>query len=231
MRILLLISSLLLTAGSIWIVAKQGISLSSMGPLLFFGGCSLVFIFEKRWDTWIEKFKQKKIESANCKIHEEGFYFPKGYYFRQGFMKNQDNLPFHKIKEIRINTFPISAVTHEKEVIFLQGIKREEVEKTAFAKQLKIVEPVDIWSLICDDFLDTEPDEEERKKIISLLEEQGISKTELGQIRKRIKFRMLLRTYFSWEWIYYGQFDVLHELWPMNKKKYAWTMDIALRNG
>ncbi|MBN1250792.1 MAG: hypothetical protein JXR51_00825 [Bacteroidales bacterium] len=41
---------------------------------------------------------------------------------------------------------------------------------------------------------------------------------------------MLLWTAVSWEWIYYGQYDVLKQIGYLNENKYWWTMDIALKN-
>lgn len=95
---------------------------------------------------------------------------------------------------------------------------------------ISLTTPVDNWSLLCDEFLDTEFSETQKENVIQLLKENGIDKDEVYQIRKRISSRMLFRTFFSWEWIYYGQFDVLKQLWPMSYKKYWWTMEIALRN-
>jgi len=230
MRIFLIISSLLLTSGCVFIWVEKGFSLSTLGGFLFFGGASALFIFQDRWTNWIEQRNQKKITSSNCVIKAEGFYFPKGYYFKKGCLKNRSLLPFTEIKEIRINTFPIAAITHQREVIFLPGLQQEEVEKLGFEKKLRLVEPVDIWSLICDEFLDTEFSEEEKERCRKLLEEQGISPEELVQIRKKIKTKMLLLTAVSCEWMYYGQYDVLLELRPLTEKKYWWTMDIALRN-
>lgn len=40
---------------------------------------------------------------------------------------------------------------------------------------------------------------------------------------------MLLRTYASWEWVYYGHYDVLNEFRPLNEREYWWTMEIALK--
>jgi len=231
MHVFLIISGLLLTSVCFYLLITKGPSSTAVGGLAFFGGGSLVFIFQDQWMNWMDKQKEKRIESSNCQIQSAGFYFPKGYPFKQGLLKKQRELPFHKIKEIRINTFPPTAVTDGNEVIFLIGLKREAIEKIAFEQQLKLIEPLDIWSLICDEFLDTEFSEEEKEKSMELLERHGISRAELSQIKKRIRTRMLLRTSVSWEWMYYGQYDVLHELWPLTEKKYWWTMDIALRNG
>ena len=230
MRLFLIISGLLLSALCLWLLGTKGASLTSLGGLAFFGGASLLFIFEKQWASWISQQGEKKNESTNCVIQADGFFFPKGYYFKQGYLKNQQLLPFTQIQEIRINTFPRSLVTRKKEVIFLKGLERDQLEKLAYEKGIKVTEPLDIWSLICDEFLDTEFSEEAQQKTRERLSEIGISEEELMQIRKKLRTSMLLRTSVSWEWVYYGQFDVLQELWPLTEKKYWWTMEIALRN-
>ncbi|MEM6801097.1 MAG: hypothetical protein AAF696_06810 [Bacteroidota bacterium] len=177
----------------------------------------------------MEAWKEKRKNAANCQIQADGFYFPKGYYFKQGMLKRQKSLPFHQIREIRVNTHPITAITHSKEVIFLKGLKREDIYDWENKQQIPLIAPQDNWALICDEFLDTEYSPEEQARTLERLAEKGIGEAEVAQIRKRLKTRMLIRTYVSWEWMYYGQFEVLTELWPLNQKKYKWTMDVALR--
>ncbi len=87
----------------------------------------------------------------------------------------------------------------------------------------------DNWSLLCEEFLDTELSEAEQLANIETLEKAGIPKHEQLAIKKRLKFRFLITTMATWEWIYYGQYDVLSELWPLTQEKYWWTMDVALR--
>ena len=90
--------------------------------------------------------------------------------------------------------------------------------------------PVDTWSLICDEFLDTEHNDDDKRITIETLKETGISERETEEIRKRISLKMLAYTYISMEWVYYGQYDVLIQLFPLSEEKYWWTMQIALRN-
>lgn len=177
----------------------------------------------------IQKNKNR-IESTNCIVAEDHIYFPKGYYFKYGYLKDKKKLPFSVINEIRINTRPVTAKINTNEIIFLQGLDKKQCIEIKEKSNISLTTPVDNWSLLCDEFLDTEFSETQKENVIQLLKENGIDKDEVYQIRKRISSRMLFRTFFSWEWIYYGQFDVLKQLWPMSYKKYWWTMEIALRN-
>lgn len=177
----------------------------------------------------IQKNKNK-IENANCVVAEGHIYFPKGYYFRYGYLKGKKKLPFSVINEIRTNTLPVTAKINTNEIIFLQGLDEKKCIEIKEKSNICLTTPTDNWSLLCDEFLDTEFSQEQKENVIQLLKENGIDKDEVSQIRKRISSRMLLHTFFSWEWMYYGQFDVLKQLWPLSHKKYCWTMEIALRN-
>ncbi|PKV50033.1 hypothetical protein ATE84_2079 [Aquimarina sp. MAR_2010_214] len=177
----------------------------------------------------IQKNKNKN-KSADCVVAEDHIYFPKGYCFKYGFLKNKKKLPFSIIDEIRTNTFPVTAKINTNEIIFLQGLDEKKCIEIKEKSNISLTTPVDNWSLLCDEFLDTECSNEQQEDVIQLLMENGINRDEVNGIRKRISSRMLILTFFSWEWMYYGQFDVLKQLWPLNQKKYWWTMEIALRS-
>ena len=203
--------------------------LSLVLAVSFFG--ALALFFEEAFPEWGQKQNQKRKERSNCILKDDHVFFPKGYYFRYGFMKGKRQLPYDLIEEIRVNTQPITAKVDGNELIFLKGLKREEVVSKAEQKNIPIKCPIDNWSLICDEFLDTEFTPEQQERTLSILEQNSISRAEVNKIRKRLRWRMLLRTYVSWEWVYYGQHDVLSELFPLTKKKYWWAMEIALRGG
>lgn len=219
-----------MTIASILVMTKEGLTWTSFGGVILFGGASLLFIFQEKWETWTDELRRNRIKNSNCVLTENSFYFPKGYYFRHGFLKNRKELPFELCTEIRTNTFPITAITNENEVIFLRGLNENDIINLNQSNNLNLTAPIDIWELICEEFLDTEFDSETKLKTLELLNENGISNTEVTKIRKRLRLRMLIRTFGSWEWQYYGQFDVLQELWPLTEKKYWWTMEIALKN-
>lgn len=207
---------------------NTGITAVSLGGFVLFGACSLMFIFQKRWDSWTDKIRRDRIESANCQIKEDHFYFPKGYYFKHSSLGKSKKLPYTKIQEIRINTHPVSALTNNNELIFLRGLTSDDIESNG-KLSMKLKRRVDLWSLLLEEFLDTEFSEAERRASVEALEKAGITETEQLAIRKKFKFRFMLRTMATWEWVYYGQYDVLTELWPLTSEKYWWTMDIALR--
>jgi len=169
-------------------------------------------------------------QAGFCYFGPEVILFPKGYYFNHGYLKNKNELSYASIDEIRINTHPVSAKINGNEIVFLCGAEREDCEKMATAQNIPTTEPTDNWSLICDEFLDVELNQDYVERIMAELIKAGISEEETKAIRKTIRWRMEAKTYFSWEWIYYGQFDVLEVLYPLRENKYWWTMEIALRD-
>ncbi len=227
MRIFTLIASGLFTLIGIVFIIKGDYSL--VGETIFFGFGLTVFIFQKKLNKWISSRAKKKIEATYCILKDNHILFPKGYYFKHGYLKDKKELSYTIINEIRTNTFPITAKINSNEIIFLIGQKKEDIMLLAEDKNIPISKPIDTWSLIFEEFLDTEFDQHEKEETIKILEENGIKKEETEKIRKKFSFRMLLYTYFTWEWQYYGHYDVLKQIFPLNEEKYWWTMDIALR--
>lgn len=193
-------------------------------------GICLLLLFRFKLDKWLEKRIKKKRESTYCVFGGDHILFPGGYYFRHGFMKGKNSLPYSFIQEIRINTFPACAKINGNELIFLFGQNKEKIIEMAKLKNIPLTEPQDNWSFLCEEFLDTEVNEDEKEMIAKRLEEVGIGREEAEEIKSKIKFRMLMYTYFSLEWEYYGQYDVMTQLAPLSEKKYWWTMEIALRS-
>jgi hypothetical protein len=209
----------------VFLLVQGKLFIESIIGLLLSGGLLLFKIKEERYYEWLKRFRRKKFD---CRIESDHFYFPNGYYFRPSSLKKEKRLPFSKIQEFRINTHPVSALINENELIFLLGIEAKDIllnDKLS----IKAKRRNDNWCLLCEEFLDTELSETERIANIQKLEESGISKEEQIKIKKKLKFRFLIRTMATWEWVYYGQYDVLTELWPLTRKKYWWTMDVALR--
>ncbi|UTW66314.1 hypothetical protein KFE94_16940 [bacterium SCSIO 12643] len=227
MRIFLIIASLVFTVLSGIILYKEGFSTEGMIGFILFLSAALVFTFQNKLDQWTEQRIKAIREETYCIIKHDHIYFPKGYYFKQGFLKSRKDLPFDEIEEIRLNTIPITAKIKHNEIIFLKGLSNEDIMSSVLKE--KEADFQDHWALICEEFLDTELEEEEQERIQNRLTAHGFSIEEIKRIKDRIRLRMLIRTYASWEWVYYGQFDVLSELWPLSAKKYWWTMDIALR--
>lgn len=204
-------------------IVYSGFTVQAVGVLIFFGGGGIMVLCEDKIDRVM-----RQREAGNCVVETDHFYFPKGYYFRYGYLKNRKKLDYALIDEIRLGTFMITAKINGNELIFLRGASEEDVVRFAARYSIPACKRQDNWFLICDEFLDNEIDALDRGRITRLLLQAGISLVEQKQIKKRVAFAMLVRTYFTWEWIYYGQYDVLLAMW-LTESKYWWAMDIALR--
>ncbi len=230
MRYFILVTSFVFTIAFSVIIYSEGISFYAIGGIVLFGGGFLMQVFNKQIDKRISDVQKKKHEASFCKIIDNDIHFPNGYYFKHGYLKNKNRLNHSEIDEIRTNTFPTTALINGNEIVFLITNNKKELMTYAKNNNIKINEPIDNWSLICEEFLDTEFDGDWKQKTNRQLGKVGITKEELSKIRKKISARMLLWTAVSWEWMYYGQFDVLEQIGYLNDKKYWWTMEIALRN-
>jgi hypothetical protein len=71
-----------------------------------------------------------------------------------------------------------------------------------------------------EEFLDTEFESDHQELTLEKLNAVGINNNEVLKIRTRFKTRMLITTLFSLEWIYYGHFDILKQIFPLTKEKY-----------
>lgn len=208
-----------------WSLSEQGFDWSLVGGAFLFGTCALLALFQ----PLLEAFKQRRMAEALCRITHRGFTFDRGYEFPFGAMKGRKVLPFTEVRDIRLNTFPPTALVNGNELIFLTGLKKEDVAAIAVRHGVKTSEPVDIWELLGEEFLDTELDEEEKRRTLQRLSDAGVPKEEVLAIRKKLQRRMLWWTYASMEWIYCGHYDVLGNRWPVSRKTYWWTMELALR--
>ncbi len=221
------VGCVILFMGSVYGFSKEGFSAHAIGGMLLFGWSGLLFLFQDKWDRLTSNFIERKRKSFHCQIQKDHFFFPRGYYFKNSSLGKKKRLKFTDIDEIRTNTIPHTALINRNEIIFLVGLSEEDIKP--LSSKIPFTQPQDNWMLICDEFLDTEYSEKEKELNLKKLAESGISEEEVKKIRKRISFRMLVSTYLTLEWVYYGQWDVMRETWPVNKKKYWWTMDIALR--
>lgn len=197
----------------------------AIGVLIFFGGGGISILYEDKLDAVV-----RRRAPVDCVVDDDHIYFPKGYYFRYGYLAGRKRLEYGVIDEIRLGTFMITAKINGNELIFLRGAKQEDIVRFAARYSIPAGKHQDNWSLICDEYLDTEIDALDRGRITRLLLQAGISLSEQRQIKKRVAFAMLVRTYFTLEWVYYGQYDVLLSIY-LTERKYWWTMDIALREG
>ena len=213
------------TAMSIYLIVARGPSWSNLLGAVLFGSATLVTFFKPEYDAWLNQ----RMADRLCRIEPDGFYFKHGYDFRYGAMARRKLLPYGKVQEIRLNTWPPTALVNGNELIFLTGLKREEVATVAEQHGIRTCEPLDIWELIGEEFLDTEFEEAEKRHTLQRISEAGVPEQEVFAIRKRLRWWMLPWGMYSMEWIYCGQYDMLRCLWPMRAKTYWWSMEISLR--
>lgn len=171
---------------------------------------------------------KRRVEKVNIIIERNEILFPNGYFFKQSLVNQTNKIESKNISEINLNTYPPSLVYKDKEIIFLKQEFEEQLAKFAELNKIPIVNRLDIWEHINRPYLDTEFEEEEIAESIKLLTENGISKSELGRIRRKVIKTMFLN-YLVWEWTYLGLFDYLSWTY-LTKNKYWWAMEIGLRN-
>ena len=86
------------------------------------------------------------------------------------------------------------------------------LENYAKENEIALIDYVDVWSLILEEFLDTEIDEEANNRIFSILAQCRIEKEETQKIRLELKEMMLDYNFASglWEWANLGMNDLLN---------------------
>jgi len=159
---------------------------------------------------------------------EKTIVFPNGYFYKYCSFRNE--IKAEQISEINLNTTPPSFVFEDKEVIFVEYKYRGALENFGRQNNIAIVNRPEIWEMICEPYLDTEFDEEHKNRTIQLLIENGLTESEIYSIRKKIKNIMMFYNSFVWDWVHLGQSDYLDWTLFLTRKKYWWTMNIALRN-
>ena len=227
-RVVFIVINLFFVVACLYVLFFVGFRVSALLGLLLFGFGAYISIFEKQWDKWQSNLQQKRIKKTLCTIENNHFYFPKGYYFKHGYLKYKKELPFEIINEIRLNTFPITALINHNEIIFLCGLTQTDFDNWPHAT-CPLTNPTDNWSLICEEYLDTEYSSEEKQATNETLIKNGFSNDELIEIKNKISSKMNRLTFHTWEWEYYGQYDVLKQFLVLSETTYWWSMDIALK--
>jgi|GEM_PF-2860037 hypothetical protein len=217
-------ASLLFVLMSFVVLQADGPSWMSITGMLFFGLCALVLLFR----PWIDDRAGQNRAKRLCVITEKGFSFGR-YQFPFGTMKGRSTLPFAEVDEIRLNTIPVTALVNGNELIFLTGLEKDPIREAADRHGIPVRQPLDVWELLGEEFLDTEYDDEHKERTLLTLAQAGILREEVQRIRKRLRLRMLPWTYYVMDWIYCGQYDILNVTDLLRARTYWWSMEIALR--
>ena len=67
-RTILILISLLFVLAAIFIIVKKGLSTGNLLPLLFFGTCLLVFVFEDQLFEWINSIQTNLVEKKDIDV-------------------------------------------------------------------------------------------------------------------------------------------------------------------
>lgn len=134
------------------------------------------------------------------------------------------------IREIIINFFPPALLTQKNELLFVSQDQVDSDTLAEFAKKhnIDVVARMDLWSMILDEFLDTEFSSEDKERTLNVLEEQGVTKSHCHQLRQRLSGVMFSYNFDSclWEWCYLGLYDVLNACaGNMVKREHAMSKD------
>lgn len=167
-------------------------------------------------------------KTLTTELSGEGVAFPDGYPFRHSSIAGSGTVPLEDIRSVQLFTLPPSIVIAQREVIFLPGKTREDVQRWTDQHDLPVSDRPDTWSLLAEPFLDTAFTEEEKSLTIARLAEQGFDESEVRKIRRRIA-PVLSFNYLAWEWVYLGLWDFFSWHPLLRKSTYWWAMEIALR--
>jgi hypothetical protein len=156
--------------------------------------------------------------------------FPYGYFCRHSLVKIGEEINSNRISQLNLNTQTPSFVLDNKEVIFIDYDYRNKFEEFAISNNIKVVDRPDIWKMLCETFNEGVNLDHQTKTNESLIE-NGFTKNEILQIRKKIKWTMIyasLRDF--WDIGDSGHYEYLEYTLFLTRNKYWWTMEIALRN-
>jgi hypothetical protein len=115
------------------------------------------------------------------------------------------------IQEILVTPFPPEIWTKHGEILFVDASCKEALQRFAGLHGIPIVNRVDVWGFLLEEFLDTELTREDREIHYRVLQDNGISREEATAIRASVEGLMLAYNFssFLWEWVHLGLYDLL----------------------
>jgi hypothetical protein len=160
----------------------------------------------------------------------EGYPFPRG--------ERRARIPAEALGEVCVGWFPPTVRTREGEYLFIPAEQAGELAAFASQHGIPYVRRNDVWSLILEEFLDTEFPPELQEGTLRFLESNGVSRAETQAMRELVGKRMLALTVATWEWQHYGLHDVLSAMRPFTfttgwsfSRFYEESMRLADRGG
>ena len=141
-----------------------------------------------------------------------------------------------EIAEIYLNNYP-PTIKIGDELIFISREYVDELEKFADGNNIKKADCNSNWNTICDPFVDTEFDDEYKKRSIQNLKEKGFTEKGIADLREEIGEQMYKYNFDTmlWDWCGLGLKDVLSamrvKLSEQDFEEFYWrAMEIEQRN-
>jgi hypothetical protein len=171
---------------------------------------------------------------------EDGIYFY-GYPYPPASVYPFGKILYEKILEVDPSNREIR--TKDREILFIAAKYKESLHAVAEKQKIPIVRRIAIWDLILEPFLDTEFNDKHKEQTFKVLEENGVSRNEVENLRSLLKTCMYKYNIESglWDWCSLGLTDVLDMrlgklagFWcRLSKRKYRefyfQAMEIAFR--
>lgn len=147
-------------------------------------------------------------------------------------------LGYDRIAEINPEGRQIRTV--DREILFTNS--KKSLRSLAARRDIPVVRRVDLWSLIADPFLDKGFDDEQQERTLRVLEENGVDREEVRDLRAKIGDGMLSYNARIWEWDSFDMKEVLDaefsgmwsKIWRRRARRefeeFYWQfMDVACR--
>lgn len=155
-----------------------------------------------------ERFPEADFNSKSDHLIIRGYPFPE---------RSTRTIAAQECEEI-VDWFPFAIFLKNGDIVFVPRPQAEAVTAFANAHNITITRRVDLWSLLLDPFLDTEFDKDWYERTDEILLEHGLTADYTTSMRDRVRKPMLRLTALTWEWQYYGLYDVLTATAPIFRK-------------
>lgn len=145
-------------------------------------------------------------------------------------------IPWYQVRDGDPDDYVPQVRLRDGRTVFVPSRQREELRTAMDGAGVRVVRRRDPWAELLEPFLDIDY-EAVRADCEEHLRSAGFSDAEIAGVRRRVRWRMSALTALSWEWVGYGQYDLLEATasfirWmPWRRYRYfrAWTDGIADR--
>ncbi|KPV61252.1 hypothetical protein QJ48_00930 [Paenibacillus sp. A3] len=143
------------------------------------------------------------VQFIENQVHFQNYPFQASSIYPHGSVASED------ISEILIARCPPEVRLKSDEVLFVSAVHKESLKLFAKSNNIPIVSRVDTWSFICEEFLDTEFSDEDKEKVYRLLENEGLDRNFVKEMRQFLYNPMMAYNSIMWDWAHLGLYDVL----------------------